>query len=634
VPARIGPVPSVVIPVLAAVVLAVLPWLGLGIYWNQEIVLAIVLALLASGLNLSFGFAGELALGQVAIYAVGAYVSGYIALNVTADLFLSLLCAIAAALVIGVVSGYPGLRLGGWALAMTSFFLVLLIPDLVNIFQRWTNGTVGLVGIPPLTIGGYPLSQNDWYLTAVIIGALWFAVFRNLVTSRHGKALLVLRRSPVLASSLGIGVKPLKLKAYAIGAVPCGIAGVLYANLNHFVSPANPGPFTITTAIAVLAASVLGGSTSVYGVIAGAAILQLGPLRLTSFNLYTDAVDGGFLIVFGVLLSDGLAGLAGRLYRRWMARPAAAKSAATAGAAAGEGSPAAGGARPRLEGQLSGATLEVDSVAKRFGGNAALSGVSLRARPGRVTALIGPNGSGKTTLLNMICGYYRIDAGQITLDGASLAGNPPHKVAAAGVARTFQTPFIPAGLTVAETVATGRYATRYTPMVSSVLRLPGHWRGERADRAAARRALAVTGIAHLAGQDAQSQPLGIRRLIEVARLIAAEPRVVLFDEVASGLDDDEVADLAQIIRELAAAGGTVILVEHNFGLVLDVADDIVVLASGQVVAAGPPAEIRTHPAVLREYLGVTDEELEELERVAELGAGADGAGTARDGARP
>jgi branched-chain amino acid transport system permease protein len=601
VPTHIGRVPAVALPFALAVVLAVLPWLGLGIYWNQEIVLTIGLALLASGLNLSFGFAGELALGQVAVYAVGAYVCGYVALNVTSDLFVSLLCAIAAALVIGLISGYPGLRLGGWALAMTSFFLVLLVPDLVNIFQKYTNGTVGLFGIPPLTLFGYQLDANAWYLVAVIIGALWFAVFRNLVISRHGKALLVLRRSPVLASSLGIGVNSLKLKAYAIGAVPCGIAGVLYASLNHFVSPANPGPFTITTAIAVLAASVLGGSTSVYGVLAGAAILQLGPLRLSSFNLYTDAVDGAFLIIFGILLSDGLAGLATRLLARWQRRTEVAPGASATTAA-----------RQPLSSTLAGAALEVNGVSKRFGGNTALSDVYLRAAPGQVTALIGPNGSGKTTLLNIICGFYRIDAGQISLGGVSVGGRQPHKVARAGVARTFQTPIIPKGLTVAETVATGRYATAYTGMVSSVLRLPRHRRNEGEDRAAARRALAVTGIARLADEDAESQPLGIRRLIEVARLIAADPKVVLFDEVASGLDDDEVADLAAIIRELARAGATVILVEHNFGLVLDVADEICVLASGQVVASGPPAQIRSHPAVLREYLGVTDAELDRL----------------------
>src|SRR5260370_3411805 len=292
---------------------------------------------------------------------------------------------------------------------MTSFFLVLLIPDLVNIFQRFTNGSIGLVGIPPLTFFGQALDASQYYLFVVVVGVLWFAVFRNLVTSRHGRALLVLRRSPVLASSLGIGVRPLKLKAYALGAVPCGIAGGLFANLNHFVSPSNPGPFTITTTIAVLAASVLGGSTSVYGAVVGAIVLQLGPLRVSSFQQYTDAVDGAFLILFGVLLSDGLSGICSRLVARMRRRDG------------GGVDPAARAGRERLTAALSGATLDVDSVSKRFGGLAALSDVSLEARPGRVTALIGPNGSGKTTLLNMVCGFYRLDPGGLRNRG----GAPP-----------------------------------------------------------------------------------------------------------------------------------------------------------------------------------------------------------------
>jgi branched-chain amino acid transport system permease protein len=596
VPLRIARVPAVALPVVLAVLLLVAPWFGIGIYWNQEIVLTVALALMVSGLNLSLGYAGELALGQVFVYAVGAYVSGNVALHFSSDLFLCLLVAIAAALVIGVVSGIPGLRLGGWALAMTSFFLVLLIPDLVNIFQTYSGGTIGLLGIPPLTFFGHPLDANQYYVFAVVVGILWFAVFRNLVISRHGPALLVLRQSPVLASSLGIPVRQLKLKAYALGAVPCGIAGVLFGNLNHFISPSNPGPFTITTTFAVLAASVLGGPTSVYGAVVGAAILQLGPLRLTSFQQYSDAVDGAFLVLFGVLLSGGLSGICSG----WLARlRPAAKDGAT-GAVPG---------RRSLRAALSGETLEVDSVAKRFGGNTALSGVSLRAEPGRVTALIGPNGSGKTTLLNMICGFYSLDGGSISVGGTPINGRRPHQVARAGVVRTFQTPIIPKGLTVAETVATGRYATAYTPMPVAVLRLPAHWRALRADARAVDDALGVAGIAHLAGEDAVSQPLGIRRLIEVARVVAADPRVVLFDEIASGLDDDEVRDLSAVMRELAAAGTTVVLVEHNFGLVLEVADEIYVLANGAVVASGPPAEIASHPAVLREYLGISEDAL-------------------------
>jgi branched-chain amino acid transport system permease protein len=497
------------------------------------------------------------------------------------------------------VSGIPGLRLGGWALAMTSFFLVLLIPDLVDIFANYTGGTIGLVGIPPLTLFGQALDANQYYAFAVVIGSLWFAVFRNLVVSRHGSALLVLRQSPVLASSLGIPVRRLKLTAYALGAVPCGIAGVLFGNLNHFISPSSPGPFTITTTFAVLAASVLGGPTSVYGAAVGAAIIQLGPLRLTSFQQYSDAVDGAFLILFGVLLSGGLTGICTTLLARLRARRAGPVTVTTGPLG-----------RQPLTSALSGATLDVDAVYKRFGGNTALDGVSLRATPGRVTALIGPNGSGKTTLLNMICGFYTLDSGDIRVDGVPINGRRPHQVARAGVIRTFQTPIIPKGLTVAETVATARYATAYSAMPVAVLRLPAHWRGVRSDARAVAQALAVTGISHLADEDATSQPLGIRRLIEVARVVAANPKVVLFDEIASGLDDDEVQDLSALMRELAAAGTTVVLVEHNFGLVLEVADEIYVLANGAVVASGPPADIAAHPAVLREYLGISEDALD------------------------
>jgi branched-chain amino acid transport system permease protein len=607
---RIGRVPAVVVPIGLAVLLVLAPWLGLGIYWNQEIVLTVALALMVSGLNLSLGYAGELALGQVFIYAVGAYVSGNVAVHLSADLFLSLLFAVAAALVIGVVSGIPGLRLGGWALAMTSFFLVLLIPDLVNIFQSSTGGTIGLVGIPPLTLFGHALDANQYYAFAVVAGCLWFAVFRNLVVSRHGPALLVLRQSPVLAESLGIPVRRLKLKAYALGAVPCGIAGVLFGNLNHFITPSSPGPFTITTTFAVLAASVLGGPTSVYGAAAGAAIIQLGPLRLTSFQQYSDAVDGAFLILFGVLLSGGLSGICTTLLDRLRARREKAGAVESADLS-----------RTPLTAALSGATLEVDDVHKRFGGNTALAGVSLRAAPGRITALIGPNGSGKTTLLNVICGFYSLDRGSIRVDGAPINGRRPHQVARSGVLRTFQTPLIPKGLTVAETVATACYATAYSAMPVAILRLPAHWRGVRNDARAVEEALAVTGISHLAHEDAESQPLGIRRLIEVARVVAANPKVVLFDEIASGLDDDEVEDLSALMRELAAAGATVVLVEHNFGLVLEVADEIYVLANGAVVASGPPAEIAAHPAVLREYLGISEEALDPV--LGETGAGSE-----------
>ncbi|MFI6433808.1 ATP-binding cassette domain-containing protein, partial [Rhodococcus oryzae] len=174
--------------------------------------------------------------------------------------------------------------------------------------------------------------------------------------------------------------------------------------------------------------------------------------------------------------------------------------------------------------------------------------------------------------------------------------------------RTFQTPNIPEHITVLEAVASGRYSTDRVSMVATVLRLPSYRRVRAADLAEAGRALEMVGMSHLRDETATALPLGMRRLLEVARSVVAKPRVLLLDEVASGLDENEVARLADLIRDLRDAGATVVLVEHNFRLVLELANRIVVLAQGAVIADGSPAEIEQNPRVLSEYLGVSVEE--------------------------
>jgi branched-chain amino acid transport system permease protein len=250
----------------------------------------------------------------------------------------------------------------------------------------------------------------------------------------------------------------------------------------------------------------------------------------------------------------------------------------------------------------------VHGVAKAFGGNQALAGVDLVALPGQVTALIGPNGSGKTTLLNMICGFYRTDAGTIRLGDRELQGRAPYVVARAGVARTFQTPNIPSGITVLEAVTAGRYTAQPAGVLAAVLRLPRYRRVRRGDYEEARRMLALVGIEDLEGVEATALPLGQRRLLEVARSLVGRPGVLLLDEVASGLDEDEVQRLAEVIGRVRDAGGTVVLVEHNFQLVLSLADDIYALAHGQLMAHGTPAQIESDPRVMREYLGIVEDD--------------------------
>lgn len=574
-------------PALAAALLMLgLPWLGADANLQRQAILIAIFAIMVVGLNLSYGYAGELSLGQAAVFAAGAYTCGILAVNHHNDLLITMPAAVAIAAAVGLISGIPGLRLGGWSLAMVSFFLILLVPDVVNILQRWTGGFAGLSPIPIPRFLGRELDTTGYY-TAVMLTAIAVVGFmRNLVTSRHGAALRVLKQSPILASSLGIGVYRTKLLAYVLGALPAGAAGCLFAYLDGFIAP-DSFSFSVTTGL--LAASILGGSESVYGAIVGAALLQLGPLRSSAFHQYALIVYGAFLVIGGIFLSGGLTGIALRFLPRLRVLVAVR--------------PAEVGNALRRPLEVRGETLVVSDVRKSFGGLLAVDRISMRAEPGRVTAVIGANGSGKTTLLNLISGFYRPDAGEVTLSGERLTGLPPHRIASLGVGRTFQTPAIPAGLTALEVVACARYAKDYVGVVPAVLRLPKYRQTRRHDITQAAQLLGLLGLSKLTSAPASSLPLGTRRLLEVARALAGEPGLLLLDEPASGLDHNEVREFSEAVRQVRNAGGTVVLVEHNFPLVLELADWIYVLRRGQLIAEGPPGEIRSNALVIESYLG-------------------------------
>ncbi|HLH68711.1 MAG TPA: branched-chain amino acid ABC transporter ATP-binding protein/permease [Candidatus Dormibacteraeota bacterium] len=588
-----------VLPPLADGGLA-LPTLGTGPSLVHEVEIIALYSMVVVGLNLTYGYAGELALGQAAIFAGGAYATGILAMatiyhHPVLDLAITLPVSALVAALVGFISGAPGLRVAGWALAYISFFLVLLIPDMASAFPAATGGLIGLTPIPNPSFLGIQLDSNGVYWAMIGCAIVVFAVFRNLIRSRHGEALQVLRQSPIMASSLGISVYRLKLMAYVIGAIPAGIAGGLYCYLNNFLSP---GLFDIYTAIGFIAASVLGGSRTIYGGIVGVVILQeIGPLHTSSFTQYALPVYGALLVTFGVVLTGGLTGSLGTaidLFRRRFLRDK----------------------QPSLEpqefsgdvGHFEGAELVVTGVSKSFGGNQALSDVSLTATPGKVTAIIGPNGSGKTSLLNIVSGFYRPDKGTVRLGDQDLTLKAPSKVALAGVARTFQTPSIPAGLTCLQVVSSARYARDTSGLMAAILRLPSYRRKVRRDIEEGERLLGVVGLSHLAKAQATTLPLGTRRLLEVARALVARPAAILLDEPASGLSMDEVRRLSRLICQIAAAGATVVVIEHNFQMMLEVADVINVLREGRLIATGSPTEIRSNPVVIESYLGEETEE--------------------------
>jgi branched-chain amino acid transport system ATP-binding protein len=250
--------------------------------------------------------------------------------------------------------------------------------------------------------------------------------------------------------------------------------------------------------------------------------------------------------------------------------------------------------------------LSLNGITRRFGGLIAVDGVDLAVAKGGVTAVIGPNGAGKTTLFNIISGFQAPNAGRIVFDGIDITGHPPEAIAAAGVVRTFQLVQLFQNLSVLENVKVGSHLHTTGGLWSAVLRLPRTRAAERALEARARELLAFVGLDAEADEEANALAYGQQRLLEIARSLAAGPRLLLLDEPAAGLSVEETRRLAAAIRTIAERGTTVLLIEHDMKLVMNTADTVAVLDFGRKIAEGPPETVREDAAVIAAYLGTAD----------------------------
>jgi branched-chain amino acid transport system ATP-binding protein len=251
-------------------------------------------------------------------------------------------------------------------------------------------------------------------------------------------------------------------------------------------------------------------------------------------------------------------------------------------------------------------SLDVSGLVVKFGRLTAVDNVSLQAAPGQVTGIIGPNGAGKTTLLNAVCGFVRPQAGQISFDEHSLDGVRPDQLAGLGIARTLQAVGLFRGLTVAENVMTGATVRSRAGFWSALAGLPRSDRDERRLRGLALAALDRVGAADLADSMPETLPHGSRKRVALARALVAEPRLLLLDEPASGLPEDELPELGDLITDIARQAG-VLVIEHRMDLMMTVCDHIFVLDFGVLIAQGSPAQVQENQLVTEAYLGVLHE---------------------------
>jgi ABC-type branched-subunit amino acid transport system ATPase component/ABC-type branched-subunit amino acid transport system permease subunit len=581
-------------------VLLVLAWLCIyplekhNAYWQQILFQCFMLGVIAVGWNVISGYAGYVSLGQSAFLGLGAYTTGLMTLHIHGHSPWwyapagGAVCALVAA-VLGIV--LMRARGHSFVILTIAFLFILQIATL-----NWTNVTGGSNGITlPL-----PPYGRDWIYTPfyyAMLGLLLASVLMSLAIRRtkFGMGLIAIREDEDKAGSVGINTPVYKVLAFVASAVFIGVAGGVYAYSLTFIDP--KGMYDILVSVQAVLAALLGGRGTVMGPVYGA--FAIGILNEQA-NVHFGSQAGLRLLIFGGIMAavvlfmprGVVPTLASAL--TWRERRRDVVSGEIDLRSGGDRAIVAVPPPNRLSTERE-TLLEVKGLSKRFGGLLALDDLSFDVREGSITGLIGPNGSGKTTAFNLIDGMMRRDAGEVWFDGRRIDRSRPWGRAHRGLGRTFQITRLFAQMTVLENVVAPLPSFRPRQLFASAVS------GEEVERA--EHLLEFVGMRRVAHRLAGELSFGQQKLVELAQVLMLDPKLILLDEPAGGINPTLIERIVEKILELNAAGKTILIVEHNMPLVAELCDPVIVLARGRRIAEGSAAEVQRDPVVLDAYLG-------------------------------
>jgi branched-chain amino acid transport system permease protein len=578
-------------PLLLAGLVFLLAWpvLFSSSYDLRVFTLAGVYVILVLGFQFIFGHAGALALTQGTFFGVGAYVTGLLGIKLGWEFAATLPLSVLVPVLLALVVAAPVLKLESHYFALATLGIGQVMLLIAITWEPVTGGANGLPGVPGVVIAGetlgrgLPLTLFVWGLATLAMLLAW-----QLMRGAVGRAFTLMRENDLAAQSLGLDIWRMRFVAFLVSAAFAGAAGALYV---HTVKVISPEVLEFHIMVACLSMAVVGGRDRIAGAVVGAFLLVHLPEWFRFLDKYYLIAYGAVLLLMIVLAPWGLVGAAERLRARFLPEPLPPAPA---------GLPLPQQVRASAAGE-EGALLELRDIGIAFGGVRALDGVSLALREGEIFGLIGPNGSGKTTLVNCITRIYKPSQGAILFGGRDITPLASYEAARLGLARTFQNINLVDEMSALDNVAVARAGVAGLSLRGALFR--GRDAGWQRARAEAMHLLEQMDVGAVAMQPCGGLAYGIKRRVEIARALAMQPRLLLLDEPAAGLNESEQADLAQRLSRLAQGGLTLLVIEHNMPFLMPLAERMACLEDGKLIALGTPAEVRANPRVVEAYLG-------------------------------